>query len=52
MAPCHRGMGKWYGVRPMAWMETCCMGVSCGMVWGNVAGCGLMWKGIEGCHNG
>ena len=47
----HRGRDKWYGVRPMAWMETCSRGGACGRVWEHVTGCGLMWQGVEACHN-
>ena len=52
MGACHRGRGKWHGVRPTAWMETCGRVGSCGMVWGHVAGWWLMWQGVEACHNG
>ena len=43
---CHRGRDEWYGVRPMAWMETHSRGGACGMVWGHVAGCGNMSQGV------
>ena len=43
---CHRGRDKWYGVRPMAWMEACSRGGACGRVWKHVTGCGLMWQGV------
>ena len=38
---CHRGRDKWYGVRPMAWMETCSRVRACGMMLG---ACGRVWE--------
>ena len=56
VGPCHRGRGKWYRVRPVAQIGTCCRvrgmwqgvgacGSGGGRVWGHVAGIGVCGRG-------